>query len=256
VELLSSLIPGLIIEICLSLNEKRSCMAIKAFPPVDEADEHGLLAVGGDLEVSSLLLAYSNGIFPWPLSADESLLWFSPAERAVLFVDDFHISKSLKTEIRRSQYTYRINSAFSEVIEYCSDCSLRANEEGTWIIDEMKSAYIALHRAGYAHSFECYEGNELVGGLYGVAIGSMFAGESMFHRKDNTSKLSLVFLMQTLKKLGAGWLDCQQMTPLIARFGARMIPRDDFIPLLDEAISTAQPNLFDALRDLSFKGNT
>jgi len=228
-------------------------MAIRKFPPVDEADEYGLLAIGGDLEVSSLLLAYRSGIFPWPLSDDRSLLWFSPAERALLFVEDFHISRSLKRELRRARYTFRINSAFVDVIEACADSSLRKKEEGTWIIDEMKAAYIELHKAGYAHSFECFRGEELVGGLYGVGIGAMFAGESMFHREDNTSKLSLVFLMQTLAELGVSWMDCQQMTPLIERFGARLVSRDEFTILLEEAVSCQRTDLSRSLSELSYR---
>src|SRR5690606_17061009 len=156
----------------------------ESFPPVDRADEFGLLAIGGDLDVDSLLLAYRSGIFPWPIQ-NGLLTWFAPPRRAVLFLDEFHISKSLRRERRRKGCHVRTNTAFREVVEACADSSHRRNQRGTWINDDILEAYVALHKAGFAHSVEVYVEDRLIGGVYGVALGLMFAGESMFHRESN-----------------------------------------------------------------------
>lgn len=216
---------------------------IKKFPPIEQADEHGILAIGGDLEPQSLLLAYSNGIFPWPWD-EENLLWFAPPQRTILFLDKIHISKSLLKEKKRRRYTYAINKNFTQVIRTCAELQNRGNQKSTWITNSMIAAYSELHRLGFCHSIETYENESLVGGLYGVSLGNMFAGESMFYRKGNASKLALCFLVEHLLQRGAKWIDCQVMTPVFKDFGAKEIPRQDFMQLLREALQT-KVNLFD-----------
>ena len=211
------------------------------FPPVEWADDDGLLAFGGDLEPQTLECAYSRGIFPWPV-AGLPLLWFAPPKRAVLFLDEFHVSTRLRRELRRKNFQMKIDSAFAEVMQGCA--APRKDEDGTWILPEMQIAYERLHRLGIAHSVETWHERELVGGLYGVSWGGYFCGESMFHRESGASKAALVFLIEYLKARGASWIDIQMMTPHFQAFGAREIPRDEFQSLLKTALS--QPaRLFD-----------
>jgi len=210
-------------------------MAILSFPPFETASPEGILAVGGDLDVDSLLLAYKNGIFPWPI--DERLLtWFAPPKRAITWLKDFHIPKSLKKERRRPGWSFTVDRNFAEVIHSCAELKNRRAQAGTWITKDIIRAYLELHRYGYAHSIECYYENNLVGGLYGVAIGGMFAGESMFYRRPNASKLALCFLVDKLRAKGVEWFDCQVMTPLLKRFGAIEVERDQFMKLLKKAV--------------------
>jgi len=167
----------------LSRAQKDSLMAIIEFPSVETAAEDGLLAVGGDLEVSSLVLAYKNGVFPWPIYSDDLLTWFAPDPRAVLFLEEFRVPRRLTRKRRSVPWEFRINTSFTEVINACASSSTRKSRDaGTWITEPLKNAYIELHRAGYAHSIECFNEGQLVGGLYGVAVGRLFAGESMFFR--------------------------------------------------------------------------
>lgn len=217
-------------------------MVIAAFPPVTDADEHGFLAVGGDLEPESLVLAYRSGIFPWPFS-ERQLAWFSPPKRGVLFLKDFHISKSLKKSMARAGWSYAIDERFDDVIAACASSSHRPGQTGTWITKKMVQGYQRFHRAGFAHSIETYFEEELVGGLYGIAIGGFFAGESMFFTKPDASKLALCFLVEFLKKQGVEWIDCQMVTPLLKAFGAVEIPRDEFIPMV-EAAAAKRKKLF------------
>jgi len=213
-------------------------MAIVEFPPVETADEDGLLAVGGDLEPESILLAYSNGIFPWPL--DEKLLaWFAPPQRAVIFVDEFHIGRSLKKALRREGFTCSVDRDFSKVIASCAEVQNRGEQGSTWITDELRDAYTQLHSLGFAHSFETYLGDTLVGGIYGVQLGRFFAAESSFYRRDNASKAAMISMVEYLRELGIAWFDCQVLTSFSASFGAREIPRSDFMQLL--GASTKQP---------------
>jgi leucyl/phenylalanyl-tRNA--protein transferase len=205
------------------------------FPPVDQADEHGLLAVGGNLEPGTLLEAYRNGIFPWPLGKNYPLTWFSPPNRAVLLFENFRIPRTVRKEARRKIFTFRFDTCFEEVITACARSRNRA-EKTTWITDDIMEGYLRLHRSGAAHSVECFLGKKLVGGLYGVSIGRMFAGESMFYRKDNASKLSFLLLVSHLQMQGCRWLDCQQSTPLVRSFGAAEIPRKEFLKLLRRAV--------------------
>ena len=218
-------------------------MTIREFPPVDAADENGLLAVGGDLELDSLLLAYSQGIFPWPSGSGSMLPWFAPPRRAVLRCNDFHISKSLSKELRRPGWSFSVDAQFPEVIRSCAKAKNRPGQRGTWINREMIDAYIALHEAGFAHSVECLYDGALVGGLYGVSIGQLFTGESMFHTVTNASKLALHHLIEFVAARNVGWIDCQILTPHLASLGAEEISRDQFMEQLGEAVKR-QPPLF------------
>ncbi len=213
-------------------------MAIAEFPPIESASEEGLLAIGGDLEVESLLLAYKQGIFPWPISADYPLAWFSPDPRGILFCDDLHVSKSLAKLVRKNKFTIKFNTQFKEVVEACARSKNRKGEIGTWITPDIKWAYYALYQAGYAYSVEAYnEDEKLVGGLYGVNIGSMFSGESMFYLESNASKVALVTFIQKLKDHGVGWFDTQMVTSITEGLGAKEISRKDFLPLVFQATS-------------------
>jgi leucyl/phenylalanyl-tRNA---protein transferase len=217
-------------------------MTIVEFPPVEQADEHGLLAIGGDLEISSLVLAYRNGIFLWPFHP-AVLAWFAPPERAVLFFDRLHFSKSLLRERKRTKWHLAIDADFRSVISNCAAAKNRRYGKGTWITPEMIDAYTSLQQAGYAHSFECYEGTTLIGGVYGVSIGAMFAAESMFYRKPNASKLALAFMVETLSQKGLTWIDVQVMNPFTQKLGAVNIPRDKYQEMLQEAVEKQQLRL-------------
>ncbi len=210
-------------------------MVVRCFPPLSHADESGLLAIGGDCEVESLLLAYRHGIFPWPFD-DRILAWFSPPQRAVLFLDDFHVPQSLAKARKNSIWKFTIDRQFEKVIKECSKSKNRKPQRGTWITRTIVDGFIRFHRAGYAHSVECWDDDRLIGGLYGVSIGGMFAGESMFYLETNASKLCLCFLIDYLRERGVEWIDCQQLTPTFASFGAREIPREKFVALLDRAL--------------------
>lgn len=208
-------------------------MPIARFPDPRSAPDDGLLAIGGDFHPESLLLAYSQGIFPWPLNG-LPLAWFSPAERAVLEFDELHIPRSLAKARERAPFRYSIDEAFPEVIRACAAIR-RPDQPGTWITPQMLEAYIEFHRLGYAHSVEVWEGEELVGGLYGVDAGGLFGGESMFHRRSNASKLAFLHLVDHLRSRGATWLDIQTMTPHFEVLGAKLIPRDTFLERLAAA---------------------
>ena len=205
------------------------------FPPLELALEqpNGLLAAGGDLSLPRLLEAYRQGIFPW-FNPGEPILWWSPDPRMVLFPDEFKVSRSLKKRLPRADYVVRVDTAFTRVMRECA--APREPGGGTWINDPMIAAYGALHEAGYAHSFETWmvgaAGEELVGGLYGVAVGRAFFGESMFTRKTDASKIALAHLVAYLERHGFGVIDCQMKTDHLASLGARAIPRAEFSRLL------------------------
>jgi leucyl/phenylalanyl-tRNA--protein transferase len=203
------------------------------FPPVERAlkDPNGLLAAGGELTVARLLAAYRRGIFPWYSSA-EPVLWWSPDPRMVLYCDELKVSRSLGKSVRNKGYEVRVDSAFGSVLAGCAD-----RPEGTWLGRPMRAAYLALHRAGYAHSFETWRGNDLVGGLYGVALGRMFYGESMFSRATDASKVALVRLVEALKARGFPLIDCQMRTELLASLGAREIARRIFLRELERLVN-------------------
>lgn len=216
-------------------------MAIVRFPPVELADENGLLAMGGDLSVQSLLLAYRSGIFPWPIDGIREIPWFAPPERFVLFLDELKLSRSLKKVLRRTPFEVSVNTAFAEVIRASATSKNRPGQRGTWITSEMRKAYVAFHDAGFAHSVECRKDGELVGGLYGVGIGGMFAGESMFYRQPYASQVALVALVELLRSRGSAWIDCQQETPFFHALGARSIPRDGYMMLLRAELARELP---------------
>jgi leucyl/phenylalanyl-tRNA--protein transferase len=197
------------------------------FPPLSRAlqEPNGLLAAGGDLALGRILAAYRQGIFPWFMPG-EPILWWSPDPRMVLYPDELHIPRSLTKVLRNRQYRVSFDTAFSQVMSECA--APRGQEAGTWISTEMLSAYTALHEAGYAHSFECWDGDELVGGLYGMAIGKMFYGESMFAKQADASKIAFVHAVKWLSEQGFGLIDCQMRTEHLARFGAREISREQF----------------------------
>ncbi len=204
------------------------------FPPPYLADEDGLLAVGGDLSCERLLLAYSMGIFPWYIKSSP-IFWWSPDPRLVLFPEELHVSRSLKQIIKKQIFTITTDKAFEEVIRNCATIKRRGSK-GTWLTEEMIDAYIDLHRLNYAHSCESWYNGELVGGLYGVAIGGVFFGESMFTKMSNASKVAFVKTVESLKSWGFVIIDCQVQTKHLMSFGARLISRKQFLKILDEAI--------------------
>lgn len=203
------------------------------FPNPELSDEDGLLAVGGDLSVERLVLAYSNGIFPW-YSKGEPILWWCPKPRFVLMPQDIKISKSMKKIMRKGEFQVTFNNDFEGVIENCK--SMRENEEGTWITDEMKKAYINLYKEGYALSVETYLNGELVGGLYGVVLGRCYFGESMFSKVSNASKAALITLAQKLQELGFKFIDCQVYTPHLESMGAKMVEWDKFKAMINKGL--------------------
>ena len=210
------------------------------FPPVERAmrEPNGLLCAGADLSLERLLDAYRRGIFPW-YSGGEPILWWSPDPRMVLFCDELKVSRSLAKSLRNKGYRVRTDTAFRRVLEGCS--GPRRGDGGTWLSEDMRKAYFALHRAGHAHCFETWRDGELVGGLYGVAIGRMFYGESMFSRATDASKVALVALVETLRARGFPLIDCQMRTPLLASLGAREIPRRAFLRRVAALVNSPEP---------------
>lgn len=206
------------------------------FPPVHRALEepNGLLAAGGELSVERLLDAYRRGIFPW-YSDGQPVLWWSPDPRMVLVPSELGISRSLRNRLRKKDYEIRIDTCFSEVLLACAEP--RDSEAGTWITDELADGYTALHRAGYAHCVETWIDGVLAGGLYGVSIGRMFYGESMFTRASNASKIALAHLARQLERWQFGLIDCQMATSHLASLGAREIARNDFLRMLSELVN-------------------
>ena len=205
------------------------------FPPLVRAlhEPNGLLAAGGDLSPERLLLAYRHGIFPW-FSEGQPILWWSPDPRMVLFPDELKVSRSLAKTLKKRPFEMRADTAFRAVMECCA--APRLGEPGTWISTDMIAAYTRLHELGLAHSVEAWHGNELVGGLYGIALGRMFYGESMFSRANDASKIAFVHLVRQLERWGFGMIDCQMKTAHLSSLGAREIPREEFARRLDELL--------------------
>jgi leucyl/phenylalanyl-tRNA--protein transferase len=199
------------------------------FPPVEFADPDGLLALGGDLSEKRLLLAYRNGIFPWYEGRD--ILWWSPDPRFILLPEELKISKSMKNLLKKDGFVFTVNTAFAEVIQECKTIP-RNNQLGTWITDDVKKAYTGLHRHGYAHSAESWKDGKLAGGLYGVRIGKIFFGESMFSKTSNASKYAFIKYVKLLQTEGVRLVDCQVYTEHLESLGAKMISRKEFIDLL------------------------
>lgn len=205
-------------------------MATIEFLDPYSAGDDGLVAVGGQFTHDNLLKAYSMGVFPWPTDED-SIYWVSPIERGVMFLEDLHIPRSLRKDRERSSFTFTIDQDFPSVIAACA-AAARPGQPGTWIIDSMIAAYCNLHQMGYAHSVEVWDGDELVGGLYGVEVQGIYAGESMFHRRSNASKFALLHMLDHLRERGAQWIDIQMVTPHMAILGGKAIPRHEFLELL------------------------
>ena len=210
------------------------------FPPPEEATEDNdwLLAVGGDYNPERLLNAYSSGIFPWPVGGECPITWFSPDPRFVLKAEDLHIPKSLMKTMRKGLFEYRADTAFEKVIRACATIP-RPGQEGTWITEDLVAGYCELNRLGFAHSFEAWQGSRLVGGFYGVAIGSCFFGESMFAHVPDASKCAFAHFARMMFDNGVPWIDCQVYTDHLARFGARNIPRSEYLLLLEKTLKKA-----------------
>ncbi|HTS55367.1 MAG TPA: leucyl/phenylalanyl-tRNA--protein transferase [Burkholderiales bacterium] len=221
------------------------------FPPVEQAlrRPNGLLAAGGDLSPERLLRAYRRGIFPW-FSEGEPILWWSPNPRMVLVPGELKIARSLAKTLRKADFEVRADSAFERVIQACAEP--RPRQRGTWITAAMQAAYTRLHGLGVAHCVETWRGGELIGGLYGLALGRMFYGESMFSRASDASKIALVYLARQLERWNFGLIDCQMNTPLLASFGAREIARPQFTRRVAELVNypnVPAPWVLDELTD-------
>ncbi len=200
------------------------------FPEPHTANADGLVAIGGDLSVERLLLAYRSGLFPWTV---DPISWWSPDPRAILELDRLHISDSLKKLLRKKPFQITMNRAFDQVIRGCAQSPSRLDE--TWITEEFIEAYTRLHREGHAHSVECWQGPELAGGIYGVTIGGLFAGESMFHHASNASKVALCHLVEHLRTRGFELFDIQMLTPVTKQMGGQLISRERYLARLEVA---------------------
>ncbi len=203
------------------------------FPPVEEALPDGLLAMGGDLSPERLLLAYRQGIFPW--YDGDIPLWWCPNPRFVLIPDELKVSKSMKALIKKNAFEFRINTAFGEVIHNCKETK-REGQDGTWINENVEAAYTALHEMGFAHSAEAWKDGKLVGGLYGIRLGKVFFGESMFSNESNASKFAFIKYVELLRAEGVLLIDCQIHTEHLESLGAKMIMRQQFIQLLQHIV--------------------
>lgn len=225
----------------LSLNEI-------SFPPVNTAleDPNGLLAVGGDLSPSRLIEAYRQGVFPW-YDSTQPILWWSPDPRAVLLPENLKVSRSLKKTLRKGIFQITVDKAFERVIRSCA--APRINSSGTWITPEMQQAYCKLHRLGLAHSVETWHNDELVGGLYGVSIGSLYFGESMFSRVSDASKVAFVYLVKNLERFGCPLIDCQVPNDHLMSLGATEMPREQFVQFLDQYIDRPWQGTEDAFQE-------
>ena len=203
------------------------------FPDPHQGEDDGLIAVGGDLSIDRLLLAYSNGFFPWfSFQHQKEPLWYCPLQRFVIFPNEIHVSHSMKQLINKHQYEITINKDFEGVIRGCATAQNRNEEEGAWLGPDIIKAYTDLHRQGFAVSVEVWDGERLVGGLYGVNIGSSYFGESMFSLVPNASKLALIHLARTLERLGGRLIDCQFETPHLLSMGGRYIPYEEYISII------------------------
>jgi leucyl/phenylalanyl-tRNA--protein transferase len=207
------------------------------FPPVETASEDGLVAVGGDFEVDTLVAAYKQGIFPWPLSSYPANVnlpntWFSPNPRGIIEIEKLHVPKSFIKFLKKVPFTVTFNKCFNEVIRNCST-AVRKDQPGTWITPDIITGYNNLFDAGLAYSVEVWNGADLVGGLYGVSLGDFISGESMFTQEDNAGKVGLYTLLMHLESKGINWMDTQMVTEVVKQFGGRYIPRPTFMSLLE-----------------------
>jgi leucyl/phenylalanyl-tRNA--protein transferase len=204
------------------------------FPNPHFASDEGLLAYGGDLTPSRIMTAYSKGIFPW-YNEDDPILWWSPNPRLVLELNEFKVSKSLQKIINKEIFEIKFDENFKQTMIKCKNIN-RENQDKTWIQDEVIEAYTSIHNMGFAHSFEAYYNGELVGGGYGINIGNVFCGESMFAKKSNASKVALYFLVQRLKEKGFRLIDCQIPSPHLQSLGAKVMPRNEFLELIKNSV--------------------
>lgn len=202
------------------------------FPPVEEATEDGLVAIGGDLELDTLIAAYTRGIFPWPISLDFPLAWFSPDPRGILDFHELHVSKSFEKFLKKNTYTVKFNTSFKEVIKGCA-IAPRKGQSSTWITPEIIQGYVNLFEHEKAYCVEVWDEKKLVAGLYGVVMGDFCSGESMFTKSPNASKLALYSLVKHLEGKGVKWLDTQMVTPVVEQFGGKYIPRGSFLHRLE-----------------------
>lgn len=228
----------------MSAAKTSSIVSSIEFPDPRMAMAEGIVAVGGQVDVGTLLAAYRKGIFPWP-HPDYPTLWFCPDRRGILRFEDFHIPKSLLKFIKKTEdeFSFTINQNFEAVIEACQ-AQNRKGQDGTWILPSVRKGYSEFHRAGYAYSIEVWRNQKIVGGLYGVLVDGVFSGESMFHRTDNASKLAVIYTVQWLKQQGHKWIDIQMVTPLLELFGGKYVSRDYYLKLL--AIRQKQHRKIDA----------
>ncbi len=204
------------------------------FPDPVQADDEGLVAVGGDLSIERLLLAYRSGIFPWFIH-DDLVYWFSPNPRCILIPEEIKISKSMRQILNQKQFEITFNKAFEAVMRGCATAK-RPHQESTWITEDFIEAYVALHKNGYGHSVEVWQQGELVGGLYGVALGKVFFGESMFSLVPNASKAALISLAEKLNAEGFHFIECQLYTPHLGSLGAKAVSRKEYLKMLSEAL--------------------
>lgn len=205
---------------------------VSYFPPPELAlkEPNGLLAIGGDLRPERLLAAYARGIFPW--FSEEPILWWCPDPRTVLFLDDLHISTSMQKVLKRHDFAVKMDTQFTKVIDLCA--TLRIEGPGTWITPQMQAAYTTLHEMGYAHSLEVYKDNQLMGGIYGVSLGKLFFGESMFSLQPNASKIAIIYLVEKLKSWDFKLIDCQMWTSHLASLGASTLSRTTFLEIISQ----------------------
>ena len=210
-------------------------LSASSFPPPESADRHGIVALSRSLNCEMLADAYQHGIFPWPFGEDADYIpWTSPEQRGILFCDRLHIPKSLQRELKKNRFTFKVDTAFEEVITNCA-CAERPDQDGTWITQEVIKVYTEFHRLNYAHSFEAYdEDGTLAGGLYGISVGRIFCGESMFFRVSGASKFAFVKMVEFLKDRGVVLIDTQVVTNATAAFGAEFISRKEYLTLLEQ----------------------
>jgi len=203
-------------------------------------DPDGIVLISDELSNDILHEAYSNGIFPWPHD-DLPILWFCPEERGVLFFDQLHIPRSLKKELKKCDWTFKVNTSFDKVIQKCAT-KKRPGQDGTWITERLLAQYLKFQQAGFVNSVECWEGEQLIGGIYGVYIDGVFSGESMFFEKTNASKASFLALVYILKQMGLKWFDIQMVTPITESFGGVYLHRDEYLNLLEKSKSDIKFN--------------
>lgn len=218
-------------------------MPVANFPPIELADEHGLLAIGGDFSIETLVLAYKRGIFPWPISEQYPLAWFSPDPRGIIEWNQLYLSQSLRKFIKKQKYTIVFNNDFDGVIQECGSIT-RKGQTSTWITTDIIQGYRHLFQNELAYCVEVLKDGERVAGLYGVCINGIVSGESMFHRESNTSKLALLAVLYSLHLSGLNWLDTQMVTPVVKELGGREIPREIFIEKIDRLKKLKRHELF------------